>query len=256
MSYTVPGDKLYHSPCQFIYHETLPVQPLPPVSLHVPTKVLLSFVQASLPPLLVQVGAVLSIFTVTPEHVALFPALSYTVPGLTFPFVLLLIVLLTFSLQPLPPVSLHVPFIVLFPFVQLLFPPLLLHLGAVLSIFTVTPEHVALFPALSYTVPGLTFPFVLLLIVLLTFSLQPLPPVSLHVPFIVLLPLVQLLFPPLLLHVGFVLSTFTVTLGHVTLFPALSYTFPGLTLPFVLLSIFLVTLPSQPLPPVSLHVPF
>ena len=80
-----------------------------------------------------------------------FPALSFTVPGeavVVSVFVEYVFVLL--PVQPLPPVSLHVPVNVLFPFVQFEFPPLLEHVGGVLSIITVWSDgQVAEFPALS-----------------------------------------------------------------------------------------------------------
>ena len=64
LSFTLPGDKFVQLPSQFIYHEALAVQPDPPVSVHVPTRVRESLVHELDPPLEEQLGAVLSILTV------------------------------------------------------------------------------------------------------------------------------------------------------------------------------------------------
>ena len=52
-------------------------------------------------------------------------------------FVLLVYDLVAFPVHPLPPLSVHVPVIVLFEFVHVALPPLFEQLGGVLSIFTV-----------------------------------------------------------------------------------------------------------------------
>ena len=111
------------------------------------------------------------------------------------------------EVQPLPE-SLQVILIVLFLLVQVvLWPVILPHDGALLSIFIVwSAGQTVLLPALSYTVPGdAVVVLVSLLKVLVTLSVQPLPE-SLQVPVIVKGPLCQLSEPPLLTQLGAVLS--------------------------------------------------
>ena len=68
----------------------------------------------------------------------LLPAASVTVPGLAVVvFISVLNTCDAFPLQPLPPVSLHVPVNVLDVFVHAVLPPLDAHVGFVLSILTV-----------------------------------------------------------------------------------------------------------------------
>ena len=86
------------------------------------------------------------------------------------------------------------------------------------------------------------------------FPLHP-EPSSLHVPVIVLVPLVQELLPPLTVHFGGVVSTRTTAVaGQVVSFPTLSFTIPGDTLPFVSVVTVFETFPTQP-DPSSLQVP-
>ena len=85
------------------------------------------------------VGFVLSIFTVRSDgQLPVFPALSVTEPGDAV--VVLVVVEYLFvtvaDAHPLP-LSTHVPVIVTSSFVQSVFPPLFVHVGDVLSIFTV-----------------------------------------------------------------------------------------------------------------------
>ena len=86
-----------------------------------------------------------------------FPALSFTEPPLLLSFapaVVVFIFVLYFLekssvAQPLPPSSEQLALIVLLPFVHASLPPVTVHVGAVLSIFTVLVPHSTEFPALS-----------------------------------------------------------------------------------------------------------
>ena len=86
-----------------------------------------------------------------------FPALSFTVPPLlspTAPAVVVFIFVLYFLekssvAQPLPPSSEQLALIVLLPFVHASLPPVTVHVGGVISIFTVLVVHFVEFPALS-----------------------------------------------------------------------------------------------------------
>ena len=139
LSYTVPGDAVVVLIFESKVFVVFPLQPLPPVSLHIPVIVTFWLVQLEDPPLEVQVGAVLSILTVwSAGQVLILPALSLTIPGDWF--VLLVLeskVFVALPVQPLPPLSLHVPIKVIFWLVQLFEPPLLSHDGTVLSTFTI-----------------------------------------------------------------------------------------------------------------------